>query len=245
MLTNSRDLGVLVERPAVEVVVKPYDRWLAKRGLTLDDISGLRMELMRRWPLAFNRLNRRPLKIGIHRDILAEIECDPFALNLVLRRWCGHTHYLSAVALGRCRHDLQGREVADLSPEEREAAQVRWQRWAAQIRRHDPESGERPMPTLTGRSIKVVIPLDPVEIATLAAAETQRTTLRIRVFDRAMTADIASKSVRKVHAMIRDVGTEGVAVIVQGKLGPNDEILEAGLMAQVKAPKPLQTAAAA
>jgi hypothetical protein len=54
-------------------------------------------------------------------------------------------------------------------------------------------------PMLTGRAVKVVIPLDPHELARLTAVEGQaRTVLRIGLQDRSMlTADIATKSLRK------------------------------------------------
>jgi len=40
---------------------------------------------------------------------------------------------------------------------------------------------------------------------------------------------------RKVAATIAEHGVDGVAVIMQGKLGAGDVIIEAGLSAQVKA----------
>jgi hypothetical protein len=91
---------------------------------------------------------------------------------------------------------------------------------------------------LTGRALKVTIVLAAAEVLAYPEPDTPRVMLRIRVPDRTVTADIAAKSLRRAQATIREVGPEGVAVILQGKLAANDEIVEAGLSAQVKIVKP-------
>ena len=108
-----------------------------EHGLQWSDVLVLTDELQRRWPLVFNPLHRRPLKTGVHHDIIAAMpEVNRYLLAITMRRWCQHVDYLRGVALGRHRHSLDGEDVSDLSPEEREAAQVQWQkareRWAAQ-----------------------------------------------------------------------------------------------------------------
>ena len=96
------------------------------------------------------------------------------------------------------------------------------------------------MPTLTTRGLKCTVLLDPAEVESLALVEgLPRVQLNIRTADgRTVIADIAAKSVRKVQATIAEHGTDGVAALLQGKLGKGDVLLEAGLVAQVKAPKP-------
>jgi hypothetical protein len=90
-------------------------------------------------------------------------------------------------------------------------------------------------PTLNGRAIKVTIVLDPAEIAVLTAPGGQsRTTLQIKAGGRNVCADIATKSLRKAIALIREVGADGCVVVVQGKLGPGDVVSECGLVAQAK-----------
>jgi hypothetical protein len=59
-------------------------------------------------------------------------------------------------------------------------------------------------------------------------------TLQVAVEGRKFTADIAAKSLRKCQATLAEHGVENVATIIQGKLGPGDRIVEAGLVAQVK-----------
>jgi hypothetical protein len=90
--------------------------------------------------------------------------------------------------------------------------------------------------TLTGRALKVTIVLDPIELAAMADPTTARVALRICVADRVVVADVAGKSLRKARATIAEFGVDNVAVIIQGKL-VGDAVIEAGLVAQPKAPK--------
>jgi hypothetical protein len=100
------------------------------------------------------------------------------------------------------------------------------------------------MPQLTTRALKCTVLLDPVEIESLTLVEGRaRVQLSIRTADgRTVSADIAAKAVRKAQAVIAEHGTAGVATLLQGKLGQGDVLLEAGLVAQVKVPKPVPVA---
>jgi hypothetical protein len=92
--------------------------------------------------------------------------------------------------------------------------------------------------TLSARALKVTIPLDAAEVAALPAPGGQeRCQLAIACEGKVYTADIATKSLRKAKGTITANGAENVFVMVQGKLKGN-EIVEAGLVAQVKTPKP-------
>ena len=96
-----------------------------EHGLQWSDVLVLTDELQRRWPLVFNPLHRRPLKTGVHHDIIAAMpEVNRYLLAITMRRWCQHVDYLRGIALGRHRHSLDGEAVSDLSPEEREAARI-------------------------------------------------------------------------------------------------------------------------
>ena len=92
-------------------------------------------------------------------------------------------------------------------------------------------------PVLTTRALKCSVLLDPAEIQSLVMVDGQpRVSLHVRTADgsRTVTADIAAKAVRKAQAVIAEHGTDGVAALLQGKLGTGDVLLEAGLVAQVK-----------
>jgi hypothetical protein len=101
------------------------------------------------------------------------------------------------------------------------------------------------MPVLNVRALKCTVLLDPAEIEGIALVEgLPRVQLNIRTADgRTVVADIAAKAVRKAQAAIAEHGTDGVATLLQGKLGRGDVLLEAGLVAQVKVPKPAPVAA--
>jgi hypothetical protein len=93
------------------------------------------------------------------------------------------------------------------------------------------------MPTVSARALKVTLTIDPAVMLAITAPESgpARTTLTVRLPDRSVAVDLASKSVRKAQAAIRQHGPEAVAVMIQGKLVANpDRIAEAGLVAQPK-----------
>ena len=94
------------------------------------------------------------------------------------------------------------------------------------------------MQILNARGLKCTVVLDPAEVAQLVARDGQpRVVIAIRLPDRRVSADLNAKSVRKALATISEHGPDGVSVVVQGKLGAGDELLEAGIMAQPTAPK--------
>jgi hypothetical protein len=97
---------------------------------------------------------------------------------------------------------------------------------------------ETPMTTLTARAIKVTVPLDVAEVAALPAPDgVARTKLVINCEGKSFVVDIAMKSLRKAKSTISANGVENVFVMIQGRL-KGKEVVEAGLVAQVKAPKP-------
>jgi hypothetical protein len=90
--------------------------------------------------------------------------------------------------------------------------------------------------TLTARTVKVTIPLDPAAVLGLAVKDGQaRVKFTVTHDAGALRADVSAKSMRRVQAAIVANGVENTFVVLQGKLG-RGEILECGLTAQVKAP---------
>lgn len=82
--------------------------------------------LVERFPIAFAPESERirPLKIGVHLDILAiaatEAEwLDSNILSHVLRRWVSAPAYRFAIGQGKRRRDLQGMRCATITPAER------------------------------------------------------------------------------------------------------------------------------
>jgi len=91
---------------------------------------------------------------------------------------------------------------------------------------------------IRGRSIKIVVPLDPAEIVTVATPNgVPRLKLRADVAEHKLVVDVAAKSIRRAIGVIREHGADGVTCIIQGRL-VGERIDDAGLSAQPKAQEP-------
>jgi hypothetical protein len=100
----------------------------------------------------------------------------------------------------------------------------------------------------TARKLKVTMVIDAAPFAALRAVPDNapaRTEITIVVGGRTASADIATKSLRKVLKTLADQGSDKVVVIIQGALVAGDRIEEAGLVGQVKASAEPQTVPAA
>jgi hypothetical protein len=82
------------------------------------ETTALRVVLMERYPAAFSE-PPRPLKIGIDRDIVADLVCDAEILALTMYQWTRHPHYLTALRGGGPRFGLDGSEQGEVSEEDR------------------------------------------------------------------------------------------------------------------------------
>jgi hypothetical protein len=92
--------------------------------------------------------------------------------------------------------------------------------------------------TLSARALKITVPLDAAEVKALPASDATRCQLAIACEGKIYIADVATKALRKAKGVISANGVENVFAMVQGKLKGNNEIAEAGLVAQVKVQKP-------
>ena len=91
--------------------------------------------------------------------------------------------------------------------------------------------------TTTARKLKVTLMIDAAPFAALRTVPDNappRTDITITVGDRTVSADLATRSVRKVVKALADHGTDNVVLILQGILTSNNRIEEAGIAAQVK-----------
>jgi sRNA-binding protein len=87
------------------------------------NITVLREFLSIQFPIAFPKTveQRRPLKIGIDRDIAGEVpNIPPKILKMFLWSYTRNPAYTAAVIVGIPRVDLQGNEVADIFPSKME-----------------------------------------------------------------------------------------------------------------------------
>ena len=69
-------------------------------------------------------------------------------------------------------------------------------------------------------------------------AESRAPALTIAIDGRTVTADLATRSVRKAVKTLTDNGSDNVVLILQGVLTPSNRIEEAGIVAQVKVQAP-------
>jgi hypothetical protein len=91
----------------------------------------------------------------------------------------------------------------------------------------------------TARSLKTTLVLDAASFAGLQVPSGQpKVAIEVKVGDRKVTASVNAKSVRKAAATIAEHGPDMVAVVLQGSLATDDTLADAGLVAQVKQPKP-------
>jgi hypothetical protein len=91
----------------------------------------------------------------------------------------------------------------------------------------DTARGGSPRPDTAAR-LKVTTRLNEAEVLTITSPKGKpRVTSPIRLPDRTVTAEIASKSLRKTQTAIRDVGADNIALVLQGRLIADDVIAEA------------------
>ena len=90
---------------------------------------------------------------------------------------------------------------------------------------------------LTARSLKATLVLDPAQIAAVEVPPgTSAVEFAIHLDDgRTLTGKFNAKTLRRAAAA---AAAGPVAVVVQGRLAPNNVLAEAGITAQPKAEKP-------
>ena len=90
--------------------------------------SAIGAMLIERFPQCFvlARDRKRPLKIGIHRDLITAIpEVSPKRLRAALGWYAGSWAYLKNMTAGAVRIDLNGRTAGEVTAEEAAAAAAR------------------------------------------------------------------------------------------------------------------------
>jgi hypothetical protein len=107
---------------------------------------------------------------------------------------------------------------------------------AAEREVHRQASGGAAINTVVARSVKVTIPLQAATVAALAAPESGPSRLKLTVtFDGgSLRAEVAAKSVRRAQRALAENGLDATFCMLQGRLAPKNEIVECGLVAQVK-----------
>jgi sRNA-binding protein len=84
----------------------------------------------------------KPLKLGIHDDLVAKYGPDNGRLSQWLKFWTSRREYLFRVAYGKHRHNLDGEDVEEIADRDRTYSKIRIHEvWLTAVRqrqrRHD------------------------------------------------------------------------------------------------------------
>ncbi|HKD93045.1 MAG TPA: ProQ/FinO family protein [Terriglobales bacterium] len=135
-----------------------------RRVKQADDLITVLADL---WPHAFSvfERDRKPLRLGIHHDILAAAKgaISPDELKIALRFYCANGRYLRACVEGAARIDLDGEAAGSVSADEAAHAGQRLAQYRARR--------SKPAPTAS----KPVKPIKrPITLADLRASAAAR-----------------------------------------------------------------------
>ncbi len=86
--------------------------------------------LIETYPACFDGENPRPLKLGIHRDLMAA-DFEKAAVKRALARYCNRPRYRKALRAGAIRIDLQGQPAGVVTAAEAETARAALIAWTA------------------------------------------------------------------------------------------------------------------
>jgi sRNA-binding protein len=109
-------------------------------------------QLAERWPKCFSvfERRRRPLKLGVHLDLLDAGVAPAELLSLAMRLYTGNIFYLrSMVRTGAVRIDLDGMPAGSVSEHDALGAASLLERRAAGRERQVPAPATTPVPTVT------------------------------------------------------------------------------------------------
>ena len=133
--------------PQVRLISRREARAVAARGV---------IELLaERWPAAFAVFEerRRPLKIGIHDDIIAALDGAVTAAEIggALRYYTQNSSYLDGLRSGAPRVGLDGKSAGEVTAAQAADAAAMWAKAVARNRRKKAEMAKAATPTPTGR----------------------------------------------------------------------------------------------
>lgn len=150
ILSNLQDTGTPLAEWAVPnhlCPVKPCSNPSSPAPLSPADP----LQLAERYPACFNWQNPQPLKLGLHRELMATDFQDSGMkladLKRAMARYCNRPRYLKALRAGVPRIDLQGQPAGVVTDEEVAMAQVHLAAWKAQ--RGDPPAASRTSASLS------------------------------------------------------------------------------------------------
>jgi hypothetical protein len=194
--------------------------------------------LAERYPTVFNQDAPRPLAIGADQQVAEALELAPRSrtVHALMAAWCERRAYLTAVAAeGSQRFYLDGTPADIVSEKHRQRAR---EMLAVPPGKRVKPKGDRPMPKLTtsARRIKLTTVVSATPFVGMRVPDgAGRVEVTVVSGNRRLMAMVNAKSVRKVASTVAEHGPDAVVLVLQGVLGPDDQIEEVGLTATVKA----------
>jgi ProQ/FINO family len=191
----------------------------------------------------------RPLAIGIDKHLVelasergvdADAEQAAVVVRQVLRRYCRSRTYIAATNQpDAMRHALNGTAVEPVATEHKGWMSKPQSASAGQASPTSPatEPVEPFVMSLAVKAIKVTVVLDPQVLRPAPAGADVILEVTTEGGIKAQ-ARVNPKSYRKALDAIREHGADNVAVILQGRMVKPGEIVDAGIAAQSKPPKP-------
>jgi ProP effector len=181
----------------------------------------------------------KPLKLGIHKDLLERQFATLQELRPALTRHTSDSRYLRAIAAGGPRFALDGGAAGEVSEEEKSVAS----NW---IKDGKPRGTNRPSPSITlqnlimnANSIKVsLVVTDFAQYLDVASIGATAVPITVRSGDSELTAALNPKSFRKAQTTFKALDG-AAAVVISGELDvAGKTIKSAGIAVQPKATKP-------
>ena len=127
----------------------------AKRHPISQEAFDLYLQLQARWPKTFSLNQPKPLQIGIHEAIGAEMTVTEPMMNQLMRWYTRRRPYLQAMLSGTHRYGLDGEPVVDISELDRQSARARLDGY--RVRAQPPRQLVEPEPgpaSLPGQKVK-------------------------------------------------------------------------------------------
>ena len=207
---------------------------------TIDALAPLR-DVLTEWPAALPSAKGDPVRalvIGAHDQLVSWLRPDqPQALETlkrVLKHYANSSQYQTALAApDAMRHALDGTPVEPVAEEHARYARMR----VTGV----PSTGRKELLVVrtTSRSLKTTLVLEATSFIGLQVPNgVPKFSIQVDVAGRTVAASVNAKAVRKVVSIVSESGPDMVAVILQGALAIDNTLMDAGITAQVKQPKP-------
>jgi hypothetical protein len=100
------------------------------------------------------------------------------------------------------------------------------------------KEAKSPVLNLAAKSIKVTLVIDPAQLRGVSVPNgATQVPFVIDAGGRKVRGRFNAKTLRRSAAVVAELGAASLAVIIQGRLGAGDQIEDAGIAAQPKAPR--------